>query len=126
MNWKTKLLAGLRWVKDTVVYYANIVIDPPPAAIKWYVAAVLVAAIGGGLVLGPLFNGAPASKPFALISPNDVIVTVPPPKVSGPPASASASPKDLPPLELLKAPTKKKAAGKRKAKVTAARDDMRF
>jgi hypothetical protein len=57
MDWKAKLLAGLRWARDTVVYYFNLVVDPPPAAIKWYILAVLAIAIGGGIMLGPLFGG---------------------------------------------------------------------
>jgi hypothetical protein len=57
MDWKAKLLAGLRWARNIVVYYFNLVVDPPPAAIKWYVLAVLVIAVGGGIMLGPLFGG---------------------------------------------------------------------
>jgi len=110
---------------NTLVRTANTIVDPPPATIKWYVLAVLVAAVGGTLVLGPLFYGQPASKPYALISPHDVIVSVPPP-----PAPVSASPKDdLAPLKLLKGKepvAKKKGAHKRKAKASASRDDMRF
>lgn len=115
----------LRRAWNTLVRTANTIVDPPPAAIKWYVLAVLIAAVGGTIVLGPLFYGAPsAGKPFALISPHDVIVSVPPP-----PVPVSASPKDLAPLKLLKVKelaAKKKASGKRSAKVTASRSDTRF
>lgn len=115
----------LRRAWNTIVRTANTIIDPRPAAIKWYVLAVLIAAVGGTAVLGPLFYGHKASTPFALISPHDVIVSVPPPV----PMPASASPKDLAPLKLLKVkePAAKKAVTrKRKAKVTAARSDTRF
>jgi hypothetical protein len=128
MNWKAKLLAGIRWAWNVVVYYANLVFDPKPRAIKWYVVAVLIIAVGGGIVFGPIFYGnAPASKPYALISPHDVIVSVPPPV----PMPASASPKDLAPLTLLKVKdpsAKKKAAHKRRPKprVSSARSDTRF
>jgi hypothetical protein len=108
MEWKAKLLAGLRWVKDAVVDGFNFVFDPPPAAIKWYVLGVLVIAVGGGII-GANLKGTDkrAAAPVYLIPkmPGVVTTTLPPP---------SASPKDLTPLKLYapKKPTKTKAKKK--------------
>lgn len=143
MDWKAKLLAGLRWVKDTVAHYVNIVIDPPPAAIKWYIVAVLVIAVGGGILFAPIvtamkwalggsyYMAAPA-KPLPLIAPSDIIISVPPPApTAGPPhisraPAASASPKDLPEIKTIVVETQMVKTRKvRKSKaVTSAREDM--
>ena len=123
MDWKAKALALVVRAKNAVVYYFNLVIDPPPAAIKWYILATLIVAIGGGIIGAKL---SPADKPTAAPvylmprMPSVVTTTLPPP---------SASPKDLAPLELIKAkdaPKKRKVVKRKAPKVTSARDDMRF
>jgi hypothetical protein len=101
------------WGKARVGW--NAVIDPPPAAIKWYVIGVLAIALGGG-IFGAKVKGwfvadrqaIPAMDHFVAIprAPSVVTTTLPPPK-------ASASPKDLAPLKLY-VPKKAKRKAKKK------------
>lgn len=103
LNGKIRSLLGAAWTK--VVYYFNFVVDPPPAAIKWYVLGVVVVALGGGIIGARLNRPHIAeNRPFGLISPREVITSVPP---------APAAVQALPPLEkTIKAadvtPTKKR------------------
>ena len=119
MDWKAKLLSALRWVRDTVVYYFNLVVDPPAAAIKWYILAVLVVGVGGAIVGSTvkewLVGATPVAQRQVYLIPKmpSVVTTVPP----------SASPKQLPPLKTIKAvevaPKKVKRVAKKKAKCEA-------
>lgn len=84
------------WGKARVGW--NMVFDPPPAAIKWYILAVLAIAVGGAVIGSTVNEWRIAAKPVAdpvYLIPRlpSVIVTVPP----------SASPKDLAPLKTIKA-----------------------
>ena len=130
MDWLLKALAVVRGVVATVWGYVkplwdklraggNAIIDPPPAAIKWYVIGVLLIALGGG-IFGAKVKGwfvadrqaIPAMDHFVAIprAPSVVTTTLPPPK--------AAPSKDLAKLELYKAKdlAAKKAARKRKPK----------
>jgi hypothetical protein len=93
MQLRGKILGALCRVKDTVVYYADRVIDPPPAAIKWYILGTLVVAIGGGILLGPLFAPKGPKPVYSLASPPAGIAVSFPPRVRS---------KDLVPLKTLK------------------------
>jgi len=76
MDWlKAKALAVYGWARTMLDY----VIDPPPAAIKWYILGTLVVAIGGGVILAPWF--APSQqKPAAASPPAGIVVSVPKPR----------------------------------------------
>jgi hypothetical protein len=117
------------WVTNLPVYRR---FDAWADAHPWKARAAVVGAASllilvAGAMLAVVLDRPQVRAPFALISPHDVIVSVPPPV----PMPASASPKDLAPLTLLKVKdpsAKKKAAHKRRPKprVSSARSDTRF
>jgi hypothetical protein len=85
-----KLVAWAKWAWRML----DTVIDPPPKAIKWYILILLVAGIGGGLVLAPWFAPQRGPKPvYSLASPPAGIAVSFPPRVRS---------KDLVPLKTLK------------------------
>jgi hypothetical protein len=93
MQLRGKILGALRRAWTFIVFWADYVIDPPPKAIKWYVLGMLIAVLGGGILLGPLFAPKGSSPVYSLASPPAGIAVSFPPRVRS---------KDLVPLKTLK------------------------
>jgi hypothetical protein len=94
MQLRGKILGALRRAWTFVRTWADRVIDPPPAAIKWYIMGTLIIAIGGGILFGPLFAPKGPKPVYSLASPPAGIAVSFPPRVRS---------KDLTPLKTLKA-----------------------
>lgn len=117
MSWKAKLLGALRWVRDTVVTGWNMVVDPPAAAIKWYILAVLIIAVGGSIVGTRVQGWFAADKPVAhapayLIPKLPSVVTTVPPVVAPEVITAET----IAPAKAVPGATKKVVRKKRKPK----------
>jgi hypothetical protein len=93
MQLRGNILGALRRVWTFIVFWADHVIDPPPKAIKWYILGTLIVALGGGVVLGPLFAPSKQKPVYSLASPPAGIAVSFPPRVRS---------KDLVPLKTLK------------------------